>query len=348
MRNIANKVGIYQKNWKGLPSKACKTKETIMTTQSLNQILIVQPQCPFIDIARILAQLGWQRDPLDMAAPPLIYGEPEVATWSWAGNKPFVVYTFNPVVKMRVLEVATLPPSLRQALASQLPLLSPDAVESMLDSDDIRERLLGLWAARETERVDLIERTRSLTKDAEPVLAEQAQEVCAKLERINQARTELLVQMKIMSEAAPALIRRLDDPAFVQTLKPSRADIEQLFDDVLIDAALQGIEKLFADPNLRLEHLTPDTRIEVFASPAGLLRWPNMLSNKFPGGYRDIAGWMNPKRVWMCWKLVSPAGDSTLYDGLVWLDDKWLWLPKIFRYLTPTLLTQASASLRKH
>lgn len=319
-----------------------------MTTQPLDQILIVQPHFPFGDIARVLAQLGWQRDTLELHAPPLIQGEPEVATWSWAGSKPFVTYTFNPVVSMRVLEVATLPPALRAALAEQLPLLDHTALEQLFDSLDIRERLLALWCAQETERVDLLERARLLTHDREPVLAEQAQEVCARLERINLARKELLVQMKMMAEAAPTLIRRLNDRAFVQTLKPSRADLAKLFDESLVDIAAGAIDKLYSDPDLYLEHLTQESRIEVIASPAGLLRWPNMLSDKFPGGYSDIAGWMNPKRVWMCWKLIGPAGTVVSYDGLVWLDDKWLWLPKIFRALTPYLLVSPSGGITKH
>ncbi len=324
-----------------------------MYTQSLDQILIVQPKCPFADIAKVLGQMGWQRDPQDMAISPLISGEPEVATWSWAGNKPYVVYTFNPVVKMRVLEVATLPPALRQALASQLPLLDKHAIAKLFESDDIRDRLLGLWAAQETERVDLIEPARLLTQDAEPILAEQAQEVCAKLERINQARTELLVNMKLLSEAAPTLIRRMQDRTFVQTLKPSRDDLARLFDPLLVDVAVRAIEQMYTDPKFCLQRMDDRTRLDVVASPAGLLRWPNMLSNKFPGGYRDIAGWMNPSCIWMCWKQIDPhavsgTSDTMSYDGLVWLDDHWFWLPKIFRFLTPYLMETANAGMQRH
>ncbi len=319
-----------------------------MTTLVLDQVLIVQPQCPFSTISQVLTQLGWQRDPLDMVAPPLIRDEPEVATWSWGGGKPLVIYTFNPVVKMRVLDVATLPPKLREAVANQLPLLTPAAVEKLFDSGDVRERLLGLWAAQETERIDLITRTRQLADESEPALAEQARDVVAQLTRINQARTELLVQMKIMAEAAPALIRRMQERRFVDTLKPDRDDLAQLFDTSLVDIAQRAIDQLYSDPALYLPHLTVDTQVNVWATPAGLLRWPNMLSEKFPGGYRDIAGWMNPKCIWMCWKLVGPAGDTISYDGLVWLDNKWVWLPKIFRYLTPYLLEQPGARTRQH
>ncbi|HWV14422.1 MAG TPA: hypothetical protein VN030_03240 [Cellvibrio sp.] len=315
-----------------------------MSRVSLDQVLIVDPQCSFHHIALALTQLGWQRDSLELS-PPLLQGEPEVATWSWGGNKPFITYTFNPVVHMRVLEVATLPPALRSLLASKLPLLDHTAIAKLFDSADARERLLGLWCAQETETVDLLSRARQLTVDAEPVLAEQAQEVCERLERINNARKELLVQMNMMAEAAPTLIRRMNDRAFVQTLKPSREDLQQLFDEHLVAAAESAIETIYADPDLCLEHLISDIRIEVIASPAGLLRWPNLLSDKFPGGYRDIAGWMNPKRIWMCWKLLGPSDTCVSYDGLVWLDNKWLWLPKIFRYLTPFLFSQ---SLTKH
>ena len=312
--------------------------------RSLDQVLIVNPACPFSDIAHAMTQMGWQRDTLELAAPSLIANEPEVATWSWKGHKPFVIYSFNPVVKMRVLDVAGVPPGVREGIAQQLPLLDHLAIEKLFTSDDVRERLLGLWAVQETERVDLLETARKLQDDPEPVLAEQARDVCAKLERINQARKEVLVQMRMIEEATPALIRRLNDPSFIQTLKPSRSDLQHLFDAELVDAAQLAIERLYADPGLRISPAR-DTQIKAVACPAGLLRWPNMLSDKFPGGYRDLAGWMVPSRIWVCWKQES-AGTSVSYDGLVWLDNHWCWLPKIFRFLVPYLMNGSSGTLK--
>ena len=312
---------------------------------NLDQVLIVNPKCSFTEIAQAMNQMGWQRDQFELAAPSLMANEPEVATWSWKGHKPFVIYSFNPVVKMRVLDVAGVPPVLREGIARQLPLLDHLAIEKLFESDDVRERLLGLWAAQETERVDLLESARKLTQDAEPILAEQARDVCARLERINQARKEVLVQMKIMEEATPALIRRLNDPTFIQSLKPDRNDLQHLFDGELVEVALQAIEKVYADPSLRIP-LAANANINAVACPAGLLRWPNMLSDKFPGGYRDLAGWMVPNRIWVCWKLESP-GATVSYDGLVWLDDHWCWLPKIFRFLVPYLMS-GSGGTHKH
>lgn len=309
-----------------------------------HQVLIIRPNFTFDELASVMNRMGWQHDSLELETLSIIANEPEVACWSYAGQKPMVIYTFNPIVKMRVLDVASLPPALREALANQLPLLDNSAVERLFDSQDIRERLLGLWAAQETERLDLIEHARRMSDDPEPTLADQAREVCAKLERVEQARLEVMVQMKIMSEAAPALIRQLHDPAFVQTLKPTHEDLLSLFDEGLVNAAEQSIHQLYANSNL-LVTLPQGAELKVVACPAGLLRWSNMLSDKFPGGYRDLAGWMTPNRIWMCWK-VETAKTSMAYDGLVWIDDHWCWLPKIFRALVPYLFHGGAGSTR--
>jgi hypothetical protein len=307
------------------------------------QVFIVKPSFSYLEIEAVLKRMGWQRDGFDLGTQPLIANEPEVMTWSWTGRKPYIVYTFNPVVKMRVLDVAGLPPAMRAALANELPLLDAGAIANLFESDDIRERLLGLWAAQETERVDLIKAAQVLTHDREPALAEQAKSVCAKLERIDQARMEVLVQMKIMSEAAPQLIRQLNNPQFVQQLRPSREDLQALFDEELVDAAHSAITQLYSQP-LAIQ-VPQDAELIVSACPAGLLRWPNMLSDKFPGGYQDMAGWMNPSRIWICWTQKQP-GTSVTYDGLVWLDDHWCWLPKIFRAIGPYLFSGLAGTTR--
>ncbi len=319
------------------------------------QVFIVKPSFSYLELEAVLKRMGWQRDGLDLGTQPLIANEPEVMTWSWTGRKPYIVYTFNPVVKMRVLDVAGVPPAMRAALANELPLLDARAIANLFESDDIRERLLGLWAAQETERVDLIKAAQVLIHDREPALAEQAKAVCARLKRIDQARMEVMVQMNIMSEAAPALIRRLGDADFVQQLKPTQDDLEALFDPDLLDAAHHAIEQLYANP-LAIQ-VPQDAELIVSACPAGLFRWPNMLSDKFPAGYRDMAGWMNPSRIWICWTQKQPNASvtpgasvsphvSVSYDGLVWLDDHWCWLPKIFRAIGPYLFSGLAGTTR--
>jgi hypothetical protein len=308
---------------------------------SLHQVLIVKPQFSYAELSQVMKSIGWQNDTIDSGIAPLIDGEPHLACWSFSGNKPYVTYTFNPVVNMRVLDVAGVPPRLRELLASQIPLIDETMLATLFDAEDSRKRLLGLWVVQETEQVESVKK---LMSDSEPVIAQQAKEVLEKLEKINQARTEVLVQMRIMEEAVPALIHRLSDPQFVATLKPTEEDLRQIIDDDLVEPTLNAINSIYANEHFAIA-ITPNSVIKPVACPAGLLRWPNFLSNQFPGGYRDLAGWMTPHRIWVCWKTVTD-GVTVSYDGLVWVDDHWCWLPKIFRALCPYLLSHSSNTTR--
>jgi hypothetical protein len=313
-----------------------------MSEYQLGQTLLVEPQTPFEQIAAGLEKLGWERQNGALAGKPLIQGEPETASWWWHGHKPIVIYTFNPVVKLRVLDVATLPPVMRAAIVFNLPILQETDIEKLLDSTDPRERLRGLWAAQELEKLDLIPKVDRLTKDPDSVAAEQARNVLDRLRRINEARYEALANLRMLTDAAPQLIRKLSDPAFIMGLKPTDADLAELFDGDLKPVLTTAVENVYSR-KLRISPVEPDANIQVLAAAAGMLRWPNMLSEKFPLGYRDIAGWMNPRRVWLCWSITTPQGGTVRYDGLAWVNSRWVWLPKIYRYLAPYLLETPGA-----
>jgi hypothetical protein len=65
-----------------------------------------------------------------------------------------------------------------------------------------------------------------------------------------------------------------------------------------------------------------------------MLREDNELSRQFPQGYRAIAHWLNPNRVWIAWKYIKTGQSSgQAFNGLVWVDDHWAWFPKPFRAL---------------
>jgi len=316
-----------------------------MQANFLGQVLLLQTQVEFTTLAEVMQKLGFTRED-QTAGKPLIAGEPEIASWSINGAKPFVIYSFNPVVKMRVLDVATVPPGLRMAIAKQLPLIDEQLISKYFESADVKQRLLALWAAQETERVDLLGRVEALRNDEDTVIAEQAEQIGEKLRRMNQARENMLVQLRMLAESAPELIMRLREPDFIAHLKPSREDLLKLFDENLQDALVHCVEQIYAEAPHLSEVPAPE-QIEVVAAPAGLLRWPNMLSEQFPGAYRDIAGWMTPGRIWLSWQQTH-GGSRTRYDGLAWLDNKWVWLPKIYRLLTPYLINDARSSLQRH
>jgi len=54
----------------------------------------------------------------------------------------------------------------------------------------------------------------------------------------------------------------------------------------------------------------------------------------FPGGYKALAPHLVPDRIWSAWKYVRPGTTLGMaYDGLVWLDDRFVWFPKPWRAL---------------
>lgn len=318
-----------------------------MTAHLYGQVLLPSAEVSFEEIAICLEHLGWTLEDQFSDHPPLIQGEPEVASWTYHGGKPFIIYTFNPIARLRVLDVATAPPAVRMAIAERIPLIDEVKLSKLFDSPDPKDRLRALWAAKEVERVDLLARVNKLKQDPEPAIAEQAGEVAAQLEHMDAARTNMLVNLKILAEAAPSMIMRMNDPEFVRELKPSEQDLAKLFDEQLLAPASNAVSQIY-QKTPTLSPIEPGCEIDVVAAPAGLLRWPNMLSNKFPLGYRDMAGWMTPHYIWLIWTVTSAGGDKVRYDGLVWLEDKWLWLPKIFRFVAPYLMSPLMYATGSH
>jgi hypothetical protein len=76
------------------------------------------------------------------------------------------------------------------------------------------------------------------------------------------------------------------------------------------------------------------TDILCYVAPAGMLTTENELSQQFPLGYRQIAQWLEPSTVWVAWKYVVPGETTGLsFNGLVWLNGRWVWFPKPYRVL---------------
>jgi hypothetical protein len=298
----------------------------------LDQSLIVAPEAGFAAVAAAMDAIGLTRT-RDAGGASLIPGEPELASWSRRGQKPFVTYTLNPVAMLRVLDVGTAPPALRAEIAARLRLLSHDDVAALLDAADTREVLRGLWAARETQRIDLLECAQNLAGAGSGLLAEQGRAVAADLASVAEAQQTALVTLRSLAMSAEPIIARLHDPGFTRGLRPDRDACAALFDTDLAEPIAAAAAELFADPpTMDAPNESPDTT----AATAGALRWPNVLSYAFPRGYRNIAGWMTPQRVWLTWATRSASGGvGTRYDGLAWIGDRWVWLPKPFRIVAP-------------
>ncbi|OZG70289.1 hypothetical protein BTA51_26575 [Hahella sp. CCB-MM4] len=316
-----------------------------MEDYAIGQSLLIKPDFTLQQIRETLQRLGWQSTG-EAADSPLLKGEPEFASWTWHGRKPILIYSFNPVARLRVLDVATLPPTLRGHLVQHLPMLSETDVNDLLFDSLPRNRLLGLWALQETERLDLIPQTHRLAHDPDHQVAALAAQVGKRLESARDSRESLILSLVQLADVAVPLIEQLNNPVGTVHLKPTREELIKLFDPSLADAMIREVEQAYfrppvADPG-------PDyTELKVTAANAGLLRWSNEFSDKFAQGYRNVSGWMQPQWIWLSWRWLNAQGGAVQYDGLVWVETRWVWLPKAYRMVSGAIqFADAPATLQ--
>jgi hypothetical protein len=128
-------------------------------------------------------------------------------------------------------------------------------------------------------------------------------------------------------------MRKDPEGRIVERLRPRPEDYESVFEAEIVDRARTAYESIW-NQGITVESSLTQTETRVAVAPAGMLGGDNDLSRPFPGGYRAIAKWLKPSRVWAAWKYVEPCKTSGMaYDGLVWCDDHWTWFPKPYRVL---------------
>jgi hypothetical protein len=146
-----------------------------------------------------------------------------------------------------------------------------------------------------------------------------------------------LVELQRIKRAAEAMLTAIVTGApedLVRNLRPRDDDYARVFTPDAAETARTGYLSLWNAPPKAL-HKAGQTQVIAFACDAESLRTDNEFSRSFPGGYQRIAGFLEPKMVWLAFKTVVP-GQSTgmAYDGLVYLDDHWAWFPKPWRILS--------------
>lgn len=294
----------------------------------LDQTLLLDPSHSYSVIQTTMKSLGWEEAPSSLATPPLVEGEPEVATWSWPGGRPLLGYGYNPVVHLRVLEAGEATPGQRQKIQEALGMKARPV--DLLKERDPRKILLGIWALRATEAIEARPLLLPLEKHPEAVVRQAAQSTGQDLDRKFQAREQVILGLAQVATQALPLLAQLAVGESILPLRPEEEDYELLFAPELKETLRAGYAPLWENPpSLRSGY----SQIEVHSATAGLLRSPNSFSWQFPGGYRPIAGWLDPGRIWLCWQYHDPGKSGVTWDGLAWQGSRWVWFPKPWRVL---------------
>lgn len=297
-------------------------------TMDLDQTLLLDPAHSYSVIQATLLKLGWEEAPSTLATPPLLAGEPEAAAFRWPGGRPLLGYSFNPVVMLRVLEAGEATPTQRKNIHAALGM--KQLPHELLKEADPRKILLGIWGLGAIEAIEARPLLTELEHHTEAVVRQAATTTGAALDRKLQAREQVLLGLTQVAATALPLVSALGQGIDPRCVQPKEEDYDLVFAPELRETLKKGYAPLWEHPpNLRSGY----PQVTVHAALAGLLRSANPLSWEFPGGYRPIAGFLEPGRTWLCWHYHSPGSAGVTYDGLVWQGERWIWFPKPWRVL---------------
>jgi hypothetical protein len=298
--------------------------------------LILAPELTFPELSRALEALGWERDSTRPFTPDLIAGEPELAGFRARGGVGHLTYTLNPIVRLRVLDPRDLRPDERRELEQRLPLVGKKEARAFLADARAEVALLGLLVAEHSSDPALLEPVKRLVSHPTPSVAATAERVRRRLEELDRARRDTLELLAFITQAARPVLAALPGPLgreMIAELRPRPEDYARVFVE---DAALHArahYDELWRETPV-ISPPSDATELDVHAAPAGMLRTENELSLHFPMGYRAVADELVSERVWLSWRYRKPgASAGLLFDGLVWLDQRWAWFPKAFRAL---------------
>lgn len=154
------------------------------------------------------------------------------------------------------------------------------------------------------------------------------------------AKQQAMISMELIRIQVMPILTQLAvdyEGELVAQLIPREDDYEKVFVGEAVELARLTYQQLWKENNGKIDMEFPSglqSDIHCYPAPAGMLGEENELSYYFPQGYSAIASWLNPHRVWLCWKYVEPGEQSGLsFNGLVWIDDHWAWFPKPFKAL---------------
>lgn len=133
-------------------------------------------------------------------------------------------------------------------------------------------------------------------------------------------------QARIRALAVPLLIAACNGgTAGASTFRPRARDYELVFTGDLRPRiahfeALWSREIEITAPAQNNEIIVTSARADEFA----IATW-------FPRGYQSLVD-LVPDRIWLAWKYVEPGESLGIaYDGLVWVDERFVWFPKPWR-----------------
>ncbi|WP_238006879.1 hypothetical protein KZZ52_24870 [Dactylosporangium sp. AC04546] len=138
------------------------------------------------------------------------------------------------------------------------------------------------------------------------------------------------------AKALTEALRSADGPETVKTLQPTAADYAAVFTDDLAGKAESFYKtKLWNGEKIDMGVSAAQTDLKLFqATTDDIRKWTPAVKRDFPGGYEQLGPHLKPGLTVYRWKYTEPGADSgRAYEGLVFVNDHWIWVPKAWEIL---------------
>ena len=143
-------------------------------------VLIVDRQLPFADLAARLSADGWQRAADPTAPPSIIPGEPEFVAWQREDSR--LHYRYEPATGLRELRVSgPHADATARALAARVPCHNLQRARELLDEGSEQSTLLALQMIEALDGDSLLGEVLALIDDPNPTIAARAGQTSVKL-----------------------------------------------------------------------------------------------------------------------------------------------------------------------
>lgn len=117
-------------------------------------------------------------------------------------------------------------------------------------------------------------------------------------------------------------------------LRPSPADLSAIFVGEAVAKASAEYDKLWQSGKAVVEHAPDQTDLKLFSATVEELAKGEGDAKEFPGGYKKAIASFKPGLTIYAWRFVRPGEKiGTAYDGLVFVNGHFVWLPKPWRFV---------------
>ena len=125
-----------------------------------------------------------------------------------------------------------------------------------------------------------------------------------------------------------------DLKAISKKLQPTTADYKAVIVGDAAAKAEAAYKKDWEAGRIVIAWKAEQSDLKLFAAKVEEIAAGQGDGNDFPGGYKKVVAQFKPGTTIYAWKFVRPGEKvGTEYDGLIWVNNHWVWFPKPWKAL---------------